>query len=353
MSETKLCPFCAEEIKAAAVKCKHCGSMIEDAAPKKNEAPPHAPDLPPQAASPVSSESVQEQKPTEEPALEPQRKYVYSIILKKFDKDKVTLLARRLREVLQIPYENMGDYVTEGKTLTSNLEENDANKLMQSLSIPGVEFELATREAPLPSGDDSTQKPEKVPTDEKQEILYSVVVDAIEDEKAKFAFGKKLSQVLSVPYNQIAQLTAPGKTIKSDMEEENAKKLLEALSTPGVILSIKTSMPKLFWGCISGTIFAVWTIGGLSGIFGLFTGNVGFLEFTVYVVIFVCAIWVYHDTTEVIGMEDERARKWTVCVFLLSLFIFPYYLIKRKEFLQQKDSLDKLKPKSPPNTGNK
>lgn len=27
---TKNCPFCAEEIQAAALKCKHCGSMLGD-----------------------------------------------------------------------------------------------------------------------------------------------------------------------------------------------------------------------------------------------------------------------------------------------------------------------------------
>jgi len=28
VAQTKLCPFCAEEIRAAAVKCKHCGEML-------------------------------------------------------------------------------------------------------------------------------------------------------------------------------------------------------------------------------------------------------------------------------------------------------------------------------------
>jgi hypothetical protein len=40
MSDTKLCPFCAEEIKSAAIKCKHCGEMLESSAvPAPVEAP--------------------------------------------------------------------------------------------------------------------------------------------------------------------------------------------------------------------------------------------------------------------------------------------------------------------------
>lgn len=33
--ETKVCPFCAETIKAAALKCKHCGSMLTDTQPAR------------------------------------------------------------------------------------------------------------------------------------------------------------------------------------------------------------------------------------------------------------------------------------------------------------------------------
>ena len=28
MNDTRTCPFCAEEVRPAAIKCKHCGSML-------------------------------------------------------------------------------------------------------------------------------------------------------------------------------------------------------------------------------------------------------------------------------------------------------------------------------------
>lgn len=28
MNDTRMCPYCAEEVRAAAIKCKHCGSYL-------------------------------------------------------------------------------------------------------------------------------------------------------------------------------------------------------------------------------------------------------------------------------------------------------------------------------------
>ena len=37
MSDTKRCPYCDEEIRINAVKCKHCGSMLGDTGSEGNE----------------------------------------------------------------------------------------------------------------------------------------------------------------------------------------------------------------------------------------------------------------------------------------------------------------------------
>ena len=45
MSQTKLCPYCSEPIQAAAIKCKHCGSMLGGTDPGVFGAGPAAPDM--------------------------------------------------------------------------------------------------------------------------------------------------------------------------------------------------------------------------------------------------------------------------------------------------------------------
>ncbi len=66
------------------------------------------------------------------------------------------------------------------------------------------------------------------------------------------------------------------------------------------------------------------------------SGDIGFLELVAILAIFLSSIWVDHEIEDVFGMGNETASRWALGVLLLWPLVFPYYLIKRKDFLQNK-----------------
>ena len=74
-------------------------------------------------------------------------------------------------------------------------------------------------------------------------------------------------------------------------------------------------------------------------LFGIVSWNLGFMDimdFIVVLALFGCAGWVLYEMEDKFDMGYEKASKWAVGVLFLWPIIFPYYLIKRKDFLKKK-----------------
>jgi len=271
MDNTKLCPFCAEEIKTAAIKCKHCGSVLEDDTPPESTTsePFQQPPIQPTKQSP-------DKKKMELPFDKEQiigvmgsilifiglvKPYIVSssltfnnfgeemegtcilifaiasiilIIIKKYR----YLLAPGILSLLFTGYSYMvikDRLIQEGVYDTFHMGSAWVFLLIGGILIVTVGasglFNLTathgeTNELPKPA-----QK-----TDPKYE--YSIVLKGIEDEKAYHPFGRHLNTILKIPFPEMKTFIVPGKVLYSHQDEATARAKMEELSMPGITLDL-------------------------------------------------------------------------------------------------------------------
>jgi hypothetical protein len=91
-----------------------------------------------------------------------------------------------------------------------------------------------------------SNKPEttstEIPPKPQTPRLYKIVVSRIENDKAKFALGKQLREVLGISYSQMNNYVAQGSVIKRDLLKESAEELIGKLTVPGVVFSLKPQL---------------------------------------------------------------------------------------------------------------
>lgn len=92
-----------------------------------------------------------------------------------------------------------------------------------------------------PDNKPETNSSEITPKPQKPR-LYKVAVTRIDNDKAKFAFGKQLHEILSIPYSQMNNYLVQGSVLKRDLLKESAEELIGKLAVPGVMLSLKAQL---------------------------------------------------------------------------------------------------------------
>jgi len=131
MDDMKQCPFCSGEIKSAAVKCKHCGKMLDESVPTTEEPQP------PESSEPETTTG----EPSDESPQEPDKKSLNKVVIKSIQNDKARFaFGMQLHEKLKIPRAQLNDLLVPGKAIVKDLDMEQAQKMVEDLSMEGIEL---------------------------------------------------------------------------------------------------------------------------------------------------------------------------------------------------------------------
>ena len=99
---------------------------------------------------------------------------------------------------------------------------------------------------------------------------------------------------------------------------------------------------KMYRNMITGLVAFISVISISAGLAAAQTSGDFFLDYYCnvcniigYVVVILCAIWVYSDAKDKVGPNGKISKAsplvWAICVFLLWIICFPWYVIIRND----------------------